>query len=126
MAWWRPRDVIKKTRKYVNDALDSAKDHGVDIKRVAMAFATGGYSEIGKGIGHYAGKLVPDYSDLNGEIDIKYPSIKYPSSDDSSIDAAKQAEIARRKKALGRAAMILTTGKTLGQANVQKQTLLGV
>lgn len=120
MAWWRPRDVIKKTRKYVNDALDSAKDHGVDIKRVATAFVTGGFSEIVKGIGHYAGKLVPDYSDLNGEINVEYPS-----SDDSSADAAKQAEIARRKRALGRAAMILTTGKTLGTANVQKQTLLG-
>ena len=131
MAWYKPKDVIKKTRKYVSgaldsakdyvsDALDSAKDHGVDIRRVARAFATGGLSEIGKGLRHYADKLVPDYSDLGGDIQIKYPS-----SDDSSVDAAKQAEINRRKKALGRAAMILTTGKTLGQANVRKQTLLG-
>lgn len=119
--WYRPKDVINKMREYVSDALDSAKDHGVDIKRVATAFATGGYSEIGKGIAYYSGKLVPDYSDLNGEINIKYPS-----SDDSSADAAKQAEINRRKKALGRAAMILTGGMTLGQADVRKQTLLGV
>jgi len=124
MAWYKPKDVIKKTREYVSDALDSAKDHGVDIKRVAMAFATGGFSEVGRGVGYQVGKLyeglLPEQG--GGGYNIK---VNYPSSDDSSVKAAQDAEAARRKKALGRAAMILTSGKTLGQADVKKQTLLG-
>ncbi len=125
MAWYNPKDIVKKSRKYVGDALDSAKDHGVDIKRVATAFATGGISEVVRGIGYQAGKLyeglLPEQGGYN--VKINYPS--YPSSDDSSVKAAQDAEAARRKKALGRAAMILTSGKTLGQADVKKQTLLG-
>ena len=120
MAWYNPKDIVKKSRKYVGDALDSAKDHGKDIVKKSRKY-------VGDALKSAAGKLyeglLPEQGGYN--VKINYPSINYPSSDDSSVKAAQDAEAARRKKALGRAAMILTSGKTLGRADVKKQTLLG-